>query len=135
MATNFVRDCKSIFFVKSQPAKDKEFRTHLKSKSKSELSKQYWLSWWHHISQCLNKIPLEDLYKSCPFLEKYTLKSLSLHQNHLETPTQLVLNTLLNSTLMLKLIAYIHEIKVKEFVSWKKNLLWRRRKIGVFTAH
>ena len=74
----------------------------------------------HMISQCLNKIPLEDLYKSCPFLEKCPLKSLSLHQNHLETPTQLVLNTLLNSTLMLKLIAYIHEIKVKEFVSRKK---------------
>ena len=112
MATNFVRDFKSIFFVKTQPAKDEEFRSRntIKIKVKvwtvktiltfmmashftifkqdkgqiiwkeylvSSNSSKKWTNEFVHFLvefedtkspfEIIWPLPLEDLYKSCPF--------------------------------------------------------------------
>ena len=100
MATNFVRDFKSIFSRENTACQRQGIQKTIKIKFKE----------WT-VEKILTFMMPSHFTNPVPFKKSNLLK----HQL-----SYLVLNNLLNSTFMLKLIAYIHEIKVKEFVSRKK---------------
>ena len=80
----------------------------------------YWPSW---CSQCLNKI-----HTVARFIEILSLfRKVPSKVIKLESKTSWSTNILLNSTILLKVIAYIHEIKVKEFVSRKKSFMEEKK--------